>query len=135
VGLFGSNVDSKVLQSRWPALDGEVLERGETRAQGQFTFKKETLEPGSGIKVIVIVFVMVIDGRHLTFEGTHAAPLDTPGPGFALERDWQALFNPNWEVGQASTLYQPESIIQIKHRPRPATASGAAVVQERPEWA
>jgi hypothetical protein len=111
------------------------LKGGETRAQGQFTFKKETLEPGSGIKVIVIVFVMVIDEKHLTFEGAHAAPLDPPGPGFVLEREWQALLSPNWEVGLASTPYQPGSIIQIKHKPRPVTASGAAVVQERPEWA
>jgi hypothetical protein len=78
---------------------------------------------------------MVIDGKHLAFEGFHKAPLDEPGPDFVLGKEWQALFNPNWELGQVSTPYQAGSIIQIKHKPAPATASAAAVVQEQPDWA
>jgi hypothetical protein len=111
------------------------LKGGETRAQGQFTIKKEPLEPGSDQKILILAFVMVIDGKHLTFEGVHNAPLDPPGPDFVLETEWQALLNPDWEAAQVSTPYQPGSIIQIKHKPAPAGASGAAVVQERPDWA
>ena len=85
--------------------------------------------------VFRIAFVMVIDGKHLTFEGTHAADLDPPSPPFDLMKEWQALLNPAWEAGQASTPYQPGSIIQIKHKPAPASVSRGAVVQARPEWA
>lgn len=133
--MFGSNVDWKILQTRWRAQDGEVLKGGETRAQGQFTIKQCPVEPGSKVKTIELAFVMVIDGKHLTFEGVHAAPLDTPSCGFVLNEEWKALLNPGWESGQVSTPYQPGSIIQIKHKPTSASASGASVVQERPEWA
>ncbi|KAE9363927.1 hypothetical protein N431DRAFT_119107 [Stipitochalara longipes BDJ] len=124
-------------QSRWRARDGDALKGGETRAQGQFTIKQGRLEPGSSIKVFKIAFVMVIDGKHLTFEGTHAAELDPPGPDFDLVKEWDALLNPSWEAGGAPTPYQPGSIIQIKHKPKPvpAPASGVAVVQARPDWA
>jgi hypothetical protein len=122
-------------QSRWRARDGETLKGGETRAQGQFTIKQERLEPGCSEKVFRIYFVMVIDGKHLTFGGTHSAELDPPGPDFDLGKEWDALLNPSWEVGPASTPYQPDAIIQIKHKPAPAPKSGLAVVQARPDWA
>jgi hypothetical protein len=125
----------ETLQSRWRARDGDVLKGGETRAQGQFTIKKDPVEPGSDLKCFKLVFVMVIDGKHLAFEGVHAAPLDPPGPDFILEKEWKTLLNPNWELGEVSTPYESGSIIQIKHKPAPATASDANVVQERPDWA
>jgi len=111
------------------------LKGGETRAQAQFTFKQGRVEPGNPEMVFRIAFVMVIDGKHLTFEGTHAAELDPPGPQFDLMKEWQALLHPAWEAGQASTPYQPGSIIQIKHKPAQKPASGLAVVQARPDWA
>jgi hypothetical protein len=122
------------LQSRWRAVDGDVLKGGETRAQGEFTIKKDALDPESDLKILRLLFAMVIDGKHLAFEGIHTAPLDPPSPAFILEKEWQALFSPNWELDQPSTPYEPGSIIQIKHKPAPATAS-AKVVQERPDWA
>jgi hypothetical protein len=111
------------------------LKGGETRAQGQVTFKQVSDMPWSKQKLIVVTFVMVIDGRHLTFEGAHAAELDDPSPDFVLDKEWQRLFDSSWETGQNPTLYPTGSIIQIKHKAAPASTSSTALVQARPDWA
>ena len=122
------------MQSRWRALEGSTLKGGETRAQGQVNFKHES-DPYEGGKFVTFSFVMVIDGRHLTFEACHTAELDNPSSDFILNDEWQKLFDSNWETGQNPTLYPTGSIIQIKHKPKPPNPSASAVVQARPEWA
>ena len=122
------------LQSRWRAFEGSTLKGGETRAQGQVNFKQES-DPYEGGKFVTFSFVMVIDGRHLTFQACHTAELENPSSDFILNDEWQKLFDSNWETGQNPTLYPTGSIIQIKHKPKPPNPSASAVVQARPEWA
>ena len=119
---------------RWRGHEFSSLAGGETRAQGQFIFKREGANSSTSPQKIKIVFAIVHKGKHLLFEGVKARSSEPNSmEGWSLEKEWQDRFDPTWEVdvdmeSDSSREREPKSppsggIIEAKNKPGPNPGS------------
>ena len=83
---------------RWRGKEEDILVGGETKAQGQFTFKLHPDTNSTSFDGIEVEFAMVHKGRHLLFRAYKRANLIAErNPKWSLEQEWKDLFDSGWE--------------------------------------
>ena len=123
---------SKEWLMRWRGKedDGHIY-GGETKAQGEFNFKYDTKAKESEVNAMTIAFGMVHKGRHLIFHGSKVANLEfeSEDESWSLESEWQAMFDPEWEVDSESDI---ESDGSIYKKPKDPPKGGLIKAKNKP---